>query len=126
MEQEITEVANPVIEKYSPDNNPDDFFCLRVSDNTAEPKFLPGDILIIKKSCSWEYDKQLLVVFFNGKYQLRKVTYDHDEDIFILEDYYGVYAPVIVTQKEDFMIFGYPVYLQRDLEPLYRKEQNNG
>ena len=122
MEQEITEVANPVIEKYSPDNNPDDFFCLKVSDNAAEPKFMPGDILIVKKSCIWEYDGQLLVVAVNGHYLLRKVSYDQDEDIFLLKDYYGIYSTDLVTDEDRFEILGYPVYLQRDLNPVYKKE----
>ena len=125
MEQTITLVANPVIEKYSPDNNPDDFFCLKVSDSAAEPKFCPGDILIIKKSYTLEYDWQLLAVTVNGKHLLRKVNYDHDEDVFILKDYYGIYTDTLITDEDRFEILGCPVYLQRDLEPVFRKENPN-
>ena len=117
------EVKSPIIEKYSPNNDPNDFFCLTVSDNAAEPKFCPGDTLIIKKCRMLGYDDRLLVVALNGDNLLRKVSYDDDEDIFILKDHYGIYPPVIVRNEDNFDILGYPVYLLRDLSPDFIEEK---
>lgn len=122
MNQKEIEVSNSIISKYSPNNDPNDFFCLTVSDNAAEPKFCPGDLLIIKMSNTLEYDGQLLIVHHNEEYLLRRVFYDDTADIYILKDYCGIYPPVIVTDEDDFFICGYPVQLLRDLNPVYKKE----
>jgi len=97
-------------------NNRENYVCLRVNGHSMEPEIHHGDVLLIRKDCTWKQAMASVVAIrVNGEITLKRLNIDPQSQMIVLNSTNKSYSPIIVNpnSQEDIQLVGQLSYLFR-------------
>jgi len=94
--KEMVEGADDYI--YYPDDNDGDYFALRIKGNSMEPRFVEGDIVIVRQQPDVE-NSEIAIVTINGDDATCKKVIKH-QDAIMLVSFNPSYEPMIFSNEQ--------------------------
>ena len=103
------------VDKYLVDNR-DQYIGLRVNGESMEPDIKHGDMLLIRKDCTWkEAMQQIVAVRVEGEITLKRLHLDEKNEMIVLNSTNQSYPPIVIDPEHvnDIQIVGKLAYLFR-------------
>jgi SOS-response transcriptional repressor LexA len=81
---------------------PERVFWIEVSGHSMEPRYYPGDLILVADPSWWEFreGEPVLVVNGDGELTVKYYHYDKENRQIILQPENPAYSPIVIPEKE--------------------------
>jgi transcriptional regulator with XRE-family HTH domain len=103
------DLADPVVDLV------DNYHYFRVNGSDMEPEYKNNDFIVFKKDSNWlDKESTICAIRIDGKLSLKRVTYDHKNEMIILTTNRKDDQPLIINPKQSSVVLiGRYHYMQR-------------